>query len=125
MSALSVRVERQQVGTVGLTPAAHHNVRPLPAGTAADDGERAVDGDPLGFMACESVPVVDVAIVEVPGRQEPRFGFTVELDGQRSCLGVDVDRGGEVAIEDSESGIVLEADHSVSALVFTSASFEG
>jgi len=54
---------------VGLTPAAHDNVRPLPGGTAADDGERAVDDDSLGPMAGESVTVIDVAIVRYwPGR---------------------------------------------------------
>ena len=120
-----VRVERQHVGMVGLTPAAHDDVSPLPTGTASDDGEGAVDSDSLGLVAGEGVAVVDVAIVEIPAWEASGFGVAVELDGQRSCLGVDADCGGEVAVEDSESGIVLEADHPIATLVFTSASFEG
>lgn len=42
---LFVRLGRQQVGAVGLTPAAHGDVSPLPAGTTSEDSECAVDSD--------------------------------------------------------------------------------
>jgi hypothetical protein len=60
-----------------------------------------VDGDSLGPVARERVPVVDVALVEIRAREASGFGFAVEADGQRPNNRIDADHGGEITVQDS------------------------
>ena len=78
----------------------------------AGQGEGAVDRGALELVGGQGVAVVDPAGVEIPVRQ-PDLAAGVELDGERTAVGVDVDDDAAVAVVDVEGLVVAQENDAV------------
>lgn len=111
-----VQVGGGEVEGVGFSSSADGYVGPFPTDVAVGDGVGALGGGALGFVAGEGVAPVEVSFVEIPVGDGDGPVCAVEADAACSLFRVDCGDGGEVAVEDSQPGPVLEADNPVTGL---------
>src|SRR5690606_38710446 len=105
-----------EIDGVCFAASTHGDVDPFPVDAAAGDGVDTAGRGSLGFVAGEGVAPVEVVFVEVPTRDGDRVACPVQAHGDVALLDVDGCDTTEVAVEDSDSGSVLETDDSVPPL---------
>lgn len=99
-----------------MTTSTRRDVGPFPVGATVDDGEGSAGGVALSFVTSHGVAVVDVVLVEVPGRHVSCFGATVKSNREHALVGIDGEDGPEVTVEYPEPALVLAAEYAVSGL---------
>ncbi len=88
-----------EVEGVVLPASAHRHISPFPIGSPVNDYEGPVGGDALVLVSGHRIPVVDMALLEIPDRQLPGFGVTIQSNRQTLGFLVDAGNGGEVTVE--------------------------